>query len=726
MENKIEAFIKEHGKPMTALDLIGAMNEPAEEISAALMRMTGDGRLVYTKKGKYALPDTVGLIPARAFILRSGVPLAKPLGGGGDIRISRHGDLRAMHGDLIYVRMEKHKRGYNDKCELVAVAERAHPTFTAVLRMAERKIEQEPLIVKRGRHTKIRYREPEIVRVLSAEPFDMRILCNIDVEGDLMGAKIGDAVVLKVIDWPRHKVPMRAEVQQVLGAGWDVRVQLKALIETHGLETEFADDALRQAEALPGEVTEGDLIGRFDARGIPLFTIDGADAKDFDDAVSLEKTEDGAWRLGVHIADVSNYVKEGSPIDREAYQRGTSVYFPGMVIPMLPEALSNHLCSLMPDVDRLALSLFMTVRGGEIEDVRLERSVIHSSARLTYEEVNKLFDGEENGVPESLHETLREMLTLSHILREKRHARGSIDFDLAEPAFTLDENGMPLDVRARVRGEAEKLIEDFMLLANETVAKMTRERRIPSLYRIHESPDPERLQSLELFLNNMNRPFRLGLDPQPIMVQRLLEETEDAPEADIIKHMTLRALKRACYSESPEGHYGLAAKDYCHFTSPIRRYPDLMVHRQLTHLLTGHVDDARAKSKLMPEAAAQCSGCEFGAAAAERDADDLIKAHYMKKHVGEEFDGVVSGVSGWGFYVTLPNTVEGLVHVRSLDDYYEFDEDRQVLRAEHSRRQFRLGDPVRVRLEAVNVMACEIDFSVVRDNESGRRRTFGR
>jgi len=224
----------------------------------------------------------------------------------------------------------------------------------------------------------------------------------------------------------------------------------------------------------------------------------------------------------------------------------------------------------------------------------------------------------------------------------------------------------------------------------------------------------------------MNRPFRLGLDPQPIMVQRLLEETEDAPEADIIKHMTLRALKRACYSESPEGHYGLAAKDYCHFTSPIRRYPDLMVHRQLTHLLTGHVDDARAKSKLMPEAAAQCSGCEFGAAAAERDADDLIKAHYMKKHVGEEFDGVVSGVSGWGFYVTLPNTVEGLVHVRSLDDYYEFDEDRQVLRAEHSRRQFRLGDPVRVRLEAVNVMACEIDFSVVRDNESGRRRTFGR
>ena len=294
MENKIEAYLREHEKPMTAIDLVDAMNEPAEEVSAALMRMTRDGRLVMTKKGKYALPDIVGLIPARAVVLRSGVPIAKPLDGSDDIRISRHGDLRAMHGDLILVRREKQKRGYNDRCELVAVTERAHPVFTAVLRMAERKIEQEPIIVKKGRRTKIRYREPEIVRVLSAEPFDMRILCNIDVEGDLMGAKIGDAVVLRVIDWPRHKVPMRAEVQQVLGAGWDIRVQLKALTETHGLSREFPEEALKQAEALPESVREEDMEGRTDAREVELFTIDGADAKDFDDAVSLDKTDDGA------------------------------------------------------------------------------------------------------------------------------------------------------------------------------------------------------------------------------------------------------------------------------------------------------------------------------------------------------------------------------------------------------------------------------------------------
>ncbi len=721
MENKIETLIRDNGKPMTAIDLIGTMNEDAGEIGAALTRMTRDGRLIYTKKGKYALPDTVGLIPARAVILRSGVPIAKPLDGSGDIRISRHGDLRAMHGDMILVRPEKQKRGFNDKCELVSVTERAHPTFTAVLSMAERKIEQEPLVIKRGRRTKIRYREPEIVRVLSAEPFDMRILCNIDVEGDLMGAKIGDAVVLKVIDWPRHKTPMRAEIQQVLGAGWDIRVQLKALTETHGLSREFPEEAERQAEAFPAQVLPEEIPGRADARDITLFTIDGDDAKDFDDAVSLERTEDGAWELGVHIADVSHYVREHTPIDREARHRGTSVYLPGMVLPMLPEALSNNLCSLMPDVDRLALSLFMTVRGGEVEDVQLKKSVIHSRARLTYNQVNRLFDGEENNIPEALHGTLHDMLSLSRMLREKRHARGSIDFDMAEPEFTLDESGMPLDVRARVRGEAERLIEDFMLLANETVAKMAREKRLPVLYRIHETPDPERLHSLELFMANMNKPCRLGIDPPPVMIQQLLESTADTPEADIIKHMTLRSLKRACYSESPEGHYGLAAKDYCHFTSPIRRYPDLIVHRQLSLMLTGHMDDARSRQKAMPELAAQTSACEFAATAAERDADDLIKAHYMKTHIGEEFEGVVSGVTGWGCYVTLENTVEGLVHVRSMDDYYEFDEERQILRAETSRRTVRLGDKVRVRVEAVNVMACEIDFSLIWEKKEKKR-----
>lgn len=723
MEGKIETYLRNGRKAATSLELIEALDAPADQLSEALMRMTRDGRLVLTKKGKYALPETTGLIPAKAFILRSGIPLARPLDGGDDMRISRRGDLRALHGDLILVRPEHKRRSdARARCELVAVTERAHPVFTAVLRMDERKTAHEPIMIGHGRRRKMVYRDPEVRRVLSAEPFDLRTTCEIDVEGDLKGAKVGDAVTLRVVEWPRHKTPMRTEVQRTLGAGWDVRAQLKALLDTHNLRDKFPDDALEQAARFPEETSDRDRRGRADARNVMLFTIDGEDAKDFDDAVSLSRNEDGSWFLGVHIADVSYYVTAQSPIDREARLRGTSVYLPGMTVPMLPEALSNRLCSLMPNVDRLAFSLWLTVDGDEVADVRLERTVIRSRARLTYEQVNRLFDGEESDVPDDLRETLRDMLGLSRILREKRHARGAVDFDLAEPQFALDENGMPTDVRARVRGDAERLIEDFMLLANETVAKMTRTHRLPSLYRVHEPPDAERLHSLELFLNNINRPYRLGGNPSPALVQRLLEETAELPEAETVRQMTLRSLKRARYSNLPEGHFGLAATDYCHFTSPIRRYPDLVVHRQLGLMLSGHIDDARREKDSMVELAAQSSACEFEAASAERDADDLVRAHYMKNHVGEEFDGVVSGVAGWGFYVTLPNTVEGLVHVRTLNDDYDFDADKQIMRIGNGRKAVRLGDGVRVKLESVNVATYEIDFSLIQKDKNKKDR----
>ncbi len=722
MEHKIESILKKNRKAMTAIELVESLDETAEDISAALVRMTRDGRLILTRKGRYALPESTGLIPARAFVLRSGVPIAKPLDGSEEMRISRHSDLRALNGDLILVRRERRARnGEGGRCDLAAVTERVHPTLTAVLCMEERKIIQEPVLVRRGRRKKLVYPEPIVRRVLSARPFDLRIFCNIDVEGDLMGASVGDAVLLRVLDWPRHKVPMRVQVEKVLGSGWDIRTQLKALAETHHLAQEFSPKALEQAQHLPDRVTEADMAGRTDARDTVLFTIDGADAKDFDDAVSLEKTEEG-WRLGVHIADVSHYVTRGCPIDRDARERGTSVYLPGMVLPMLPEALSNGLCSLMPDADRLALSLWMTLRGNELTDVHLERTVIHSAARLTYEEVNRLFEGGENEIPPRLRETLLDMRSVSKTLRQARHARGSIDFDLAEPQFTLDERGMPLDVCARVRGDAEKMIEDFMLLANETVAKMGRNRQLGLLYRIHETPDPDRLHTLEIFLNNLNHPYPLGDAPRPAVLQALLEETEHLPESDVIKQMALRSLKRACYSEKPLGHYGLAADDYCHFTSPIRRYPDLTVHRALCAMLAGDMEKAHGTEKALSELASQCSQCEFDATAAERDADDLLRAHYMKAHEGEEFDGMVSGVTGWGFYVVLPNTVEGLVHVRSLDEYFEFDEARQILIGERSRRIVRLGDRVHVRLESVDIMSSEINFSVLWPRKRQDRR----
>ncbi len=710
MEKRIRDYLKEQNRSMTAVDLMNELNVDAGELSAALLEATREGRLLLTRKGKYALPEQTGAIPARALVLRSGVPIARPLDGSEEMRIVG-GDLRAMNGDLILVRRSG-RVGERAKCDLVSVTERANDTFTAVLFMDERKIIPEPYFVRKGRHKKHVRPAPYYERVLSATPFDTRILCRIDVEGDLMGAKVGDAVVLKVIEWQRHKVPMRAQVTKVLGAGWNVRTQLIALTESHDLPREFSAEALRQAEKLPREVRPEDVKNRADARNTLLFTIDGADARDFDDAVSLEKTDAG-WLLGVHIADVSHYVRKGSPIDRDARERGTSVYLPGMVLPMLPEALSNNLCSLMPQVDRLALTIWLTIENGEVVREKLERTVIHSSARLTYEEVNKLFLGEENNVPEFLHDTLRDMLSLSHTLRRKRHARGSIDFELAEPHFTLDESGMPVDVCARERGEAEKLIEDFMLLANETVAKMGRMKKLGLLYRVHEEPDPDRLHALEEFLQNMNHPHHLGRSPAPMVLQHMLEDTASLPEAAVIRQLTLRSLKRACYDEQPLGHYGLAAKDYCHFTSPIRRYPDLAVHRALCAMLSRDMDRARGNEQALSELALHCSDREYAAVAVERDADDLIRAYYMKNHIGEEFEGVVSGVQSWGFYVALPNTVEGLVHVRTIEEHVVYVEEKQMLICKPLRLKIRLGDSVRVKLDSVNVMAGTIDFVLV-------------
>lgn len=710
MTDKICDFLKEENRAVDAFEIADALELPIEDVSAALNELTSQGRVFLSKKGKYAAPETLGLIPAKAVILRSGVPYAKPLDGSPDMKISRSGELRAMHGDMVLVRlMRAHGPTEPGVCELAAVTQRATEKLVGILKMETRFVEKKPVLVRRGHQRRLVHQPPEEIQYLAAQPCDLHVACGIEVTGNTLGAGVGDTVVLRVVDWPRKHVPLKAEIVRVLGRGLDIGIQMDALIETHGLPVAFPDAALSEADALPNGVTEADIQGRFDARNIDLFTIDGDDAKDFDDAVSLEKTERG-WRLGVHIADVSHYVKWNGAIDREALKRGTSVYLPGRTLPMLPEKLCNNLCSLMPDVDRLAMSVFLTLEDGRVVDTHLENSVIHSRARLTYGEVNKLFAGEENSVPEALRPILFEMDEQAKLLREKRHARGSIDFDLPEPELTLDEEGYPVDVQARARGEAERLIEDFMLAANEAVAALAKSCQLPFLYRVHKQPDPDRLESLKLFLANMNHPVRLGREPHPRQLQALLEETGDCPEAAVIKHQLLRSLKRACYRAEPLGHYGLAARDYCHFTSPIRRYPDLTVHRMLKLLLAGRLDEAQAWEARMDDLAAQTSEREFAAATAERDADDLMKAYYMRGREGDEFDGVVSGVHNWGFFVELENTVEGLVRTRDLEDYFVFDEDRQTLMGERSRRTIRLGDRVHVLLTRVDTAACEIDF----------------
>ncbi len=717
MKDTIVDLLKGRKKAMDVFEIAEALEQPVDAAFEALTALTGDGRVALTRKGRYALTTDLGLISARTGVLRKGGLVARPMDGSQQLLIKKRGDLRPMADDLILVRLSDTDP---TTCTVEAITRRAREGFLAIFAMMP---VEEPLKAPRKNSRKDRGRGVTRTRVTyapSVTPVDPRLTRKIELEGDLNGARNGDMVMLKIVGWPSQGVKLRAVIERVMGDADDIRVQLSAIAANHGLRDAFPPGALAQADALPQEVLERDREGRLDLTALTLFTIDGIDAQDFDDAVSLEKTEVG-YRLGVHIADVSHYVRPGTPIDREALERGTSVYLPGLTLPMLPEPLSNRMCSLMPNVDRLAMSLMMEIANGKVVDHTLSPSVIHSSARLTYEEVNKMLAGEKNDVPEDLHGTLRAMVSLANVLRQARHARGSIDFDLPEAAFTLGPEGRPIDVFARNRGESERMIEDFMLLANETVALLARTTELPFLYRVHAKPDTDRVRSLEAFLGGLDIKTRLGADPSPMRFSQVLEQAEGKPEESLIKQVMLRSLRRAEYAAEPLGHFGLAANDYCHFTSPIRRYPDLMVHRMLKLLLSGSTKEYAAHEKHMPDLARLTSAAEQRATLAERDADDLLKAHYMLGHIGEEFDGIVTGVAAWGFYVTLPNTVEGLVPLRTMEGDWDLDAERHQLK--NPRGGFiRLGDAARVSAARVTTFPSEIDFTLIYRHDTKRRR----
>lgn len=711
MKEEILALLQTEGIALEAYDIADRLNASAGDISGALESLISEGKAVATKKGRYAVPGALGLTAARITVLRNGMLMARPLDGGDSMKLRAHTRLQCLYNDIILVRPEERDGTGTRWCSLIHIVKRAHETFSAILNES---IPSDPYerLRARGRARKRGMQAPR-EPVATAKPYDSRITCQVRLEGDLLGARNGDMVVLQTIAWPEYDKPLTARVLRVMGEAEVLPVQLKAIAEDHGFRTGFDDEIEAAAAWFPGFVQDGDIKNRRDLRTLTLFTIDGEDAKDFDDAVSLEQLPDGIWHLGVHIADVSHYVSLGQPIDQEALYRGTSLYMPGLTLPMLPHTLSDELCSLKPDVDRLAMSLLMKVRGGRIIDHELFPSVIHSRARLTYTAVNRLFSGEESLIPQELQATLVSMLEVSRDLRRNRVRRGSIDFDLSETAFTLGPDNEPLDVHARERGEAERLIEDFMLAANETVAELARNTGLPLIYRVHDKPDPLKLNALELFLSGLNVSVHLGPDPHPGVLQDLLSRTAGFPHADIIRSVMIRSLKRACYDDKPEGHYALAARDYCHFTSPIRRYPDLVVHRMLKLLISGADSASHPHSRRMAELAEHCSQREFAATLAEREADDLLKAFYMSHHIGEEYEGIVSGVTSWGFYVTLPNTVEGLVHIASLDDYYQYDERRSMLVGSRSNRVIRLGDSVRIKVARADKVRREVDFELV-------------
>ena len=580
-------------------------------------------------------------------------------------------------------------------------------------------VEAERISRERVRVRKVLERaHEEIVGVLHEKqgvryilPLERRLPQGIAVRPGGEEAHDGDVVHTKVVRW-EDEGGLLVRIDGVLGSFGEARAALDALIVSQHLRTAFGEDVLREADACkPADLADDPT--RTDLRGLLSFTIDGSDAKDFDDAVSLERLENGLWRLGVHIADVGHYVPQGSALDREAYLRGTSVYFPGRVLPMLPEQLSNGVCSLRPDEDKFTMSALMDIdEAGSVVHTSLLRTITRSNARLVYDDVNRLFDGDaaQRERMAGLEDTLLAMRELARRIRQRRQAQGAIDFDTDEPKFILDEAGEPVEIAKRARGEAELMIEDFMLTANEAVARFAKARGVPLLYRVHEKPDPEKLDTLKDFLDGIGVDTRgLRHNAQPGDIRAVLERTRETPEFSVVSTLALRSMQKARYDVSPLGHYGLAMADYCHFTSPIRRYPDLVVSRALTAVLTGGRPALHGDA--LADAAMRSSDCERAAVEAERLADKLMMARFMHGHVGELFDGIVSGVSEWGLYVALSNGAEGFLHVRTMDDWFDFDERRMTLRGERTGCVFSLGQPLCVRVESVELESSSIDLA---------------
>ncbi len=537
------------------------------------------------------------------------------------------------------------------------------------------------------------------------------------------GAVNGQKVVVALTDYGTEEKSPEGRVLEILGHVSDPGTDVLSVVKEYELPVEFPEKVMNQAERTPEQIREADMQGRMDLRKVPMVTIDGEDAKDLDDAVSLHM-ENGHYVLGVHIADVANYVQERSAMDREALKRGTSVYPVDRVIPMLPEKLSNGICSLNAGVDRLTLSCIMTIdKKGNVIDHVIAETVIRVDQRMTYTSVKKILekDEEETARYRELVPMFLRMGELAQLLREKRGKRGSIDFDFPETKVKLDEEGCPVEIMSCERNAATRIIEDFMLIANETVAEDCFWQQLPFLYRTHEKPDPDRMRKLVTFLHNFGYTLRLkDNEVHPKEIQKLLAKLEGTAQEALIDRLTLRSMKQAKYTTECTGHFGLAAKYYCHFTSPIRRYPDLQIHRIIKDTLRGRMKEEKLQhyQMILDEVAKQSSERERRAAEVERETIRLKKAEYMSRHLYEEFDGVISGMTAWGIYVELPNTVEGLVRASSLQgDYFEYNESTYEMVGAHTGKTWKLGQSVRIRVAGADTKARTIDFEMAESQE---------
>ena len=616
--------------------------------------------------------------------------------------------------------------------------------------LAEGKLEQ----TRRGRYVKPEKKLCRAVGVYqSSENFGFVIPDNRKTVPDIFiakekrnGAFDGAKVVVEYEESREERKSPEGEIIEVLGAQDAPGVDMLSVVRALGIPEDFSEKVLNQAQRVAAAVSEGDCAGRRDLRSLYMVTIDGEDAKDLDDAVSLT-AENGVWRLGVHIADVANYVQENSALDWAAKERGTSVYLADRVIPMLPRTLSNGICSLNAGEDRLALSCLMDIdEKGNIGSYEIVESVICVNRRMSYSEVQKVLDGDETareGCMEAV-PMLEEMARLSQALRKKRRERGAVDFDFPESKIRLDAEGNPVEIVPYERNDATKLIEDFMLAANETVAQHFYWLELPFLYRVHDTPDGDRMKELAVFLQNFGYRLHLGgsgkkkggkgkggisaqdVQVHPKQLQKLVDQIEGTPEEAMLARLILRSMRRAFYSPECTGHFGLAASCYCHFTSPIRRYPDLQIHRIIKEFLRGRLNGGRTEhyADILDGVARQSSETERRADEAERICEKIKKAQYMEAHVGEVFEGVISGVTGWGLYAELPNTVEGLIPIGSMtEDYFIYDEANCRLVGDRTGIFYQLGESVTVEVTGANRYAGTVDFRLVRKEDDGEDGT---
>lgn len=689
--------------PMKEKELAAFMQvrpEEREELKTILNELLMEGRLQISKRGKYSKGEEGGGLVGTFISHPKGFGFVEIEGRSEDLYIPESGVNGAFHQDQVQVELLKGQGGRRQEARIVKILSHG---LTKVV----------------GTYQKSKsfgFVIPDLEKI-STDIY-------IPAEGS-KGAVTGHKVVVELTDYGDDKHKPEGRITEILGHVNDPGVDILSIVKGYDLPVEFEEKLLNQAERVGKPVSEADMAGRRDLRSLQMVTIDGEDAKDLDDAVSLTR-EGENYCLGVHIADVSNYVQENSALDREALNRGTSVYLVDRVLPMLPHTLSNGICSLNQGEDRLALSCLMKVnKKGEVVSYEIAETVICVDRRMSYTAVRKIL---EEGDPELIQEyeelvpMFQDMQELAAILRKKRRQRGSIDFDFPESKIILDQKGNPVSIEPYERNVATDLIEDFMLLANETVAQHFYWMEVPFLYRTHETPDTEKIEKLATFIHNFGYHIKIKTsdhEVHPKEIQKLLASIEGTEEEALIARLALRSMKQAKYSVECTGHFGLACACYCHFTSPIRRYPDLQIHRIIKEQLRGRLMEKRIDhyKEILPEVARQTSRLERRADEAERETDKLKKAQYMKHHIGETLEGIISGITAWGIYVELSNTVEGMIHVARLTgDYYYYKEETFEMVGRDTGRCFKLGQRLKVFVDSVDMVSKSVDFLLAEDD----------